>query len=47
MTNTDSDDAEQQSEVKHPIFGLSINDDINSPFADLYLDFFPEWYEVE
>lgn len=30
-----------------PIYGLSINDDINAPFADLYLDLFPENYDVE
>jgi len=30
-----------------PIFGLEINDGINAPFADLYLDLFPEQYTVE
>jgi hypothetical protein len=30
-----------------PILGLEINDGQNAPFADLYLDTFPEWYEVE
>jgi len=37
--------------VKHnedcPIYGLEINDGANAPFADLYYDTFPEWYEVE
>ncbi len=30
-----------------PIFGLEINDGVNAPFADLYLDLFPEQYDVE
>jgi hypothetical protein len=30
-----------------PIYGLEINDGVNAPFADLYLDLFPEWYDVE
>lgn len=30
-----------------PILGSAINDGINSPFADLYIDIFPEWYDVE
>jgi hypothetical protein len=30
-----------------PIYGLEINDGINAPFADLYYDTFPEWYDVE
>ena len=30
-----------------PIYGLEINDGINAPFADLYLDLFPEYYDVE
>lgn len=29
------------------IFGSQINDGINAPFADLYLDLFPELYDVE
>lgn len=29
------------------IFGSEINDGINAPFADLYLDTFPEWYDIE
>lgn len=29
------------------IFGSQINDGINAPFADLYLDMFPEWYDIE
>ena len=36
-----------QSEDSTPIFGLEINDGINAPFADLYLDLFPECYDVE
>ena len=34
-------------EVDSPILGSSINDGVNSPFADLYLLDFPEWYDVE
>lgn len=30
-----------------PILGSSINDGESAPFADLYLDLFPEWYDVE
>ena len=30
-----------------PIYGLEINDGIKAPFADLYYDTFPEWYDVE
>jgi hypothetical protein len=30
-----------------PILGLEINDGKSVPFGDLYLDTFPEWYEVE
>lgn len=30
-----------------PIFGIEINDGVQSPFADLYLDLFPEQYTVE
>ena len=30
-----------------PILGLSINDGSNVPFGDLYLDMFPELYDVE
>lgn len=29
------------------IFGSQINDGINAPFADLYLDLFPELYDIE
>ena len=38
---------ENQTENDHPIFGSQINDGINAPFADLYLDLFPEYYDVE
>lgn len=38
---------ENNTDEDHPIFGLEINDGINVPFGDLYLDLFPEWYEVE
>jgi hypothetical protein len=34
-------------EDQMPIFGLEINDGIRAPFADLYLDMFPEFYDVE
>jgi hypothetical protein len=30
-----------------PILGLVINDGSNVPFGDLYLDMFPELYDVE
>jgi hypothetical protein len=30
-----------------PIYGLAINEGENAPFADLYLDTFPESYDVE
>jgi hypothetical protein len=36
-----------ENEEELPIYGLSINDGINAPFADLYLDMFPEFYDVE
>ncbi len=36
-----------ENEEQLPIYGLSINDGINAPFADLYLDLFPEYYDVE
>jgi len=34
-------------ETKPIIFGSEINDGVNAPFADLYLDLFPEWYDIE
>jgi hypothetical protein len=34
-------------EEQSPILGLEINDGIRVPFGDLYLDLFPELYEVE
>lgn len=41
-------DFENQQEVSDiPIFGLEISDGVNAPFADLYLDLFPEQYDVE
>jgi hypothetical protein len=40
-----TDSQEQNSES--PIYGLQINDGVNAPFADLYLDIFPEYYDVE
>jgi hypothetical protein len=39
--------SEEHQTDDHPIFGLEINEGINAPFADLYLDTFPEYYEVE
>lgn len=30
-----------------PILGIQINDGDNVPFGELYLDMFPEWYDVE
>jgi hypothetical protein len=41
----DEHDDSQENEM--PIFGLEINDGVNAPFADLYLDMFPEFYDVE
>jgi hypothetical protein len=41
----DEHNSEEKNEM--PIFGLEINDGINAPFADLYLDMFPEFYDVE
>jgi hypothetical protein len=38
---------QDSDEKEMPIFGLEINDGINAPFADLYLDMFPEFYDVE
>ena len=38
-------DEHKQEDI--PIYGLEINDGVNAPFADLYLDLFPELYEVE
>jgi hypothetical protein len=45
LSNTYSDLSLDQNEL--PIYGSQINDGINAPFADLYLDLFPECYEVE
>jgi hypothetical protein len=41
MTNSEEQDTDS------PIYGLQINDGVNAPFADLYLDLFPELYDVE
>lgn len=30
-----------------PILGSAINEGEDAPFADLYYDIFPEWYDVE
>lgn len=38
---------EHQTEDAVPIFGIELNDGVNAPFADLYLDMFPEYYDVE
>lgn len=38
---------EHQTEDSMPIFGSQINEGINAPFADLYLDMFPEYYDIE
>lgn len=42
-----SENNETQTENDSPIFGSSINDGINAPFADLYIDLFPELYDIE
>jgi hypothetical protein len=41
----DEHNSDQEKEM--PIFGLEINAGVNAPFADLYLDMFPEFYDVE
>lgn len=38
---------EHQTDDTVPIFGIELNDGVNAPFADLYLDMFPEYYDVE
>ena len=43
--NTSSDSSCAKTEL--PIYGNQINDGINAPFADLYLDLFPELYDIE
>lgn len=35
------------TEESVPIYGVELADGINAPFADLYLDMFPEFYDVE
>lgn len=44
MDDTEIEDIELKD---LPILGLQINDGINVPFGDLYLDMFPEFYDVE
>ena len=41
------DEHNQETIDELPIFGLELNEGINAPFADLYLDMFPEYYDVE
>ena len=36
-----------ESEEDMPIYGVVIADGNNVPFAELYLDIFPEFYDVE
>ena len=43
--NTSSDSSCVKIEL--PIYGSQINDGVNAPFADLYLDLFPEMYDIE
>jgi len=38
---------DEYSQEDSPIYGLEINDGDNALFADLYLDLFPELYDVE
>jgi hypothetical protein len=45
QSNTSEDLSSSKTEI--PIYGSEINDGINAPFADLYLDMFPEWYDIE
>jgi hypothetical protein len=45
QSNTLEDLSSSKTEI--PIYGSVINDGINAPFADLYLDMFPEWYDIE
>ena len=40
-------DEHKDNDEELPIYGSEINDGINAPFADLYLDMFPEWYDIE
>lgn len=37
----------EDQQLNIPIYGLEINDGDNAPFADLYLDLFPEYYTIE
>jgi hypothetical protein len=37
----------EDNEEEAPILGISINNETDLPFSDLYLDMFPEWYDVE
>ena len=37
----------EEQDIESPIYGLQFNDGVNAPFADLYLDLFPELYDVE
>ena len=41
----DEHNSDKQDDI--PIYGIEINDGINAPFGDLYLDLFPEQYDVE
>lgn len=45
QSNTSEDLSSSKTDI--PIYGSVINDGINAPFADLYLDMFPEWYDIE
>lgn len=47
QSNTSEDLSSSKIEIEIPIYGSEINDGINAPFADLYLDMFPEWYDIE
>jgi hypothetical protein len=40
-------DEHELEEEEIPLYGLQINDGVNAPFADLYLDLFPELYDIE
>jgi hypothetical protein len=46
-TQSNISDDSSSIKIELPIYGSQINDGINAPFADLYLDLFPELYDVE
>ena len=45
QSNTSEDLYSSKTEI--PIYGSFISDGIDAPFANLYLDLFPELYDIE